>query len=288
MYIIIRNNKKKFILISTLLLLSSVFLLMPVRKYVFDAIYVDRMKLLMNFNPGQLKGVPIITYHCIDDNIFGEKDMFVSPKVFDEQMKYLYDSGYTPITFSQLNQLQKIKKPILITMDDGYEDNYRYAYPVLKKYNFHATIFLITNSLEHGKFLKINQIHEMSDLIDFESHTVHHQNLSKLSDTKVEYEVKESKNALEKLLSKKIIAIAYPFGAYNRNTISAVKGNYQYGITIEYPSPPGWYTIKRIPIYDYVNIDAFRDVIATKEPYVDKIIGKIDRKCERIVTRALS
>jgi peptidoglycan/xylan/chitin deacetylase (PgdA/CDA1 family) len=258
--------KKIIIVICGVLLISGLLFFTPAKGYISDTFYIYSMKYIKNANPGKLKGVPIISYHSVSDKAVGEADMTVSPEMFDRQMKCLFDLGYTPIVFNQLDQISGIDKPILITLDDGYEDNYTYAYPVLKKYDFHATIFLISSTTGHEKFLKTGQIQEMSGLIDFESHTVSHKDLTKMSAENVDYEAKESKACLEKLLNKKMQVIAYPFGSYKRSTIPIVQKYYSYAVTFAYGnvfSRPGNYELKRIPIYNYVNIKSFRAVVST-------------------------
>ena len=63
-------------------------------------------------------------------------------------MNYLKNDGFTVISFEQIDQIAGIKKPVIITFDDGYENNYTYAYPILKKYNFTATIFVCTDFID--------------------------------------------------------------------------------------------------------------------------------------------
>lgn len=262
-------RKKGIILVIIVLLTLAGIVFTPIMSIVKNTIRIVYVNKVMSLNSSKFKGIPIITYHCIDNNIVGDKNMFVSPKQFEQQMKYLHDSGFTPITFKQLDAVSSIKKPLIITFDDGYEDNYLNAYPILKKYNFKATIFLISNAIGHERYLKINEIDQMKDLIDFQSHTVHHWNLTKLPKASVEKEIIDSKTDLEKLLNKRVFVLSYPYSAYNKNIISITKKYYKYGITMsnykiyEYP---GTYEIKRIEIENGIDIETFGKLIKSNQP----------------------
>lgn len=257
-------RRRKIVLIIAFLLTLASIVIIPNKTFVKNKIRIVYVKIVMRLNSGKFKGIPIIDYHCIDNNIFGDKSMFVSPNQFEQQMKYLHDSGFTPITFEQLDTVSCIKKPLIITFDDGYEDNYQNAYPILKKYNFKATIFLISNAIGHKRYLNGDEINLMKDSIDFESHTVNHRYLTKLSKESIESEVGDSKSALEKLLNKHVFVLAYPYGAYNMDIITLVKKYYKYGITTsnskvyEYP---GNYEIKRIGIEKDIDIETFAKLI---------------------------
>lgn len=257
--------KKILIIICGALIILGLIYFTPAKSHISDMFYIYSMKYITNSNPGRLKGVPIISYHSVNYSPAGKTDMTVSPEMFDLQMKYLYDFGYQPIVFNQLDKISSMDKPILITLDDGYEDNFTYAYPILKKYGFHATIFLTSSTIGQKSFLKTAQIHEMSDLIDFESHTVSHKDITKMTLINVDYEAKESKEYLEKLLNKKMQVIAYPYGRYNRSTIKVIQKYYDYAVTFGYGnifSRSGNYELKRIPIYNNVNIKSFRAVVS--------------------------
>ena len=93
--------------------------------------------------------VPILTYHSFD---YGRGTLSITPENFEKQMRYLKDKGYNVIPLDELVAGIKNKKKfahntVVITIDDGYENNFTYAYPVLKKYGFPAIIFLITNQI---------------------------------------------------------------------------------------------------------------------------------------------
>ncbi len=212
-------------------------------------------------NKGDIKGIPILAYHCVDSSIWGDRPMFVSPDNFDRQMRYLRDQGYETITFRDLSQLHSIKKPVLITFDDGYENNYTNAYPILKKYEFKATIFLVADFIDKPKFLKLEEIRKMRDIIDFQSHTMTHRHLAALDPAKIEFELSESKKRLEYLLGKKIDIIAYPYGSYDSSVLDIAKKYYAYGVTTNYGKfvdvPANEYTIKRMYVLNQMDLDKF-------------------------------
>lgn len=222
----------------------------------------DNTQTALNPKHAQFKEIPVLEYHCIDDNVWGVPSMFVSPSEFDRQMAYLKENGYTAITFRDLTHADKIAKPVMITFDDGYENNYINAYPILKKYNMKATIFLIVKAIGKGHCLKMDQINIMKDLIDFESHTMSHAHLVNLHGSQLDYEVGQSKKELEKLLKKDVFVIAYPFGSYNNQTIEAVRKYYKYGVTVKsgfFADKPGYedYQIDRIHVINTTDLDAF-------------------------------
>lgn len=223
-------------------------------------------------NSPEVKGIPILTYHCIDDTIFGSKYLFVSPAEFDKQMKYLKASGYTPITFRDIelpSELRKISKPIVITLDDGYEDNYTNAYPILKKYNFKATIFLVSDFIGKAHFLTVPEIKGMMDLIDFEDHTKTHAHLTKLTPDNVNKEFTESVSAIEAITNKKVIAASYPFGNHNLNVVNIAKKYFKYAVTVDFGlfhnRPGSDLEIHRIAVLASTGIDKYKKLLMYSE-----------------------
>ena len=107
-------------------------------------------------------------------------------------------------------------KSVVITFDDGYEDNYTEAYPILKKYGFTATIFLISDSINTDGFLKLEQIRDMlAHNINFGAHTRTHAYLPGVSTQQRRDEIFGSKKILEEQLGVKISNFAYPTGGFN-------------------------------------------------------------------------
>lgn len=216
--------------------------------------------------PKEVRSIPVLMYHSVEY----EKDnpVRISPKNFKEQMKYLYDNHYTTLTLDELyryfqNGIEIPEKSVVITFDDGYEDNYTNAYPILKEYGFKAVIFEITNTIDKDlAYLTSSQLIEMEQNgIDIESHTVSHIKLGELSYDKQLNELKSSKEILEKILNKKVNYIAYPFGSYNENTLKAVK---EAGYTMAFTTNGRWsgkddgiYTLDRVYISGFFNIEIF-------------------------------
>lgn len=141
--------------------------------------------------------------------------MNMPPQKFEQLLQYLVKKGSTFCFVSELDQYQGQKNIVALSFDDGFLDNYQYAYPLLKKYHAKATIFLATQ-IEGIEKLNPEQIHEMSDsgVIEFGAHTQHHVNLLKLSDEDAFQEMQNSKRDVEALVGR-CLSFAYPFGRFN-------------------------------------------------------------------------
>lgn len=179
-------------------------------------------------------GVPILMYHKINpDPETGNLGLRVPPSEFDWQMQYLAGQGYHTVSLQDVRDYIKEgkplpPKPVVITFDDGYKDNYTYALPILEKYGFTATVFVVVNTIGSvNKFdlgvQPVNQMMSWSELrdmasrgIDIWSHTMDHPHLSGLPQDKALYQIKESKAALEKGLGLPVKYFCYPYGSYNQ------------------------------------------------------------------------
>ena len=101
--------------------------------------------------------VPVLMYHAVGDEIWGYSDLFVSAASMEEQLQYLQENGYEAIWFSDLAHIEDYEKPVILTFDDGYDDNYTVLYPLLEKYQTKATIFVIETSPANGEPLTSGQ-----------------------------------------------------------------------------------------------------------------------------------
>lgn len=216
------------------------------------------------------KGIPVIMYHSIKY----EKDnpVRLSKELFESEMKYLKDNNYKTLTLDELytffeNNTPVPKKSVVLTFDDGYKDNYETAYPILKKYGFKATVFVITNCIDTGEYLTSPQLKKLDkNGFDVESHTANHETLSELSYDKQYDTVSKSKEKLEKLLNKKVKYIAYPCGKYNNDTIKAVKNaGYKLAVSTDgkwSDKSDGIYTLDRVFISGFHSMDTFKERIS--------------------------
>jgi poly-beta-1,6-N-acetyl-D-glucosamine N-deacetylase PgaB len=220
--------------------------------------------------PTRSFAVPVLMYHHFAPPglHIAYNNVILSPDRFDRQMKYLKENRYNVIFLRDLYDAMEKGKPlppktVVITMDDGYESNYVYAFPILKKYNIKATINLIVGFIkeenpakfhpEKTTFLSWKQVKEMqaSGLVDFQSHTYNHHHylyvdankkytapmlVSKVFneednriETEKEYEERvlwdlaKAKTIMEEKLGKEVFALAYPYGAYNHKVQDMAK-----------------------------------------------------------------
>ena len=185
--------------------------------------------------------IPVFMYHSISPT--GSNDLVVSPKQFEKQLQTLINGGFTPITAAELatayeKGTQLPDHPFIITFDDGYVDNYSNAFPILKKYKAKATIFVITRTINSGSYLSWNQLKKMenSGLVDVQSHTVNHINLSTLTPKQIKRELNHSRTILENNLNKPIEAFCYPAGNYNKKVLTYMK---EAGYKMAFTTKPG-------------------------------------------------
>jgi len=177
--------------------------------------------------------VPTLMYHAVSDNMWGIQELFVSPASLEEQLKYLQDNGYTTLWFEDLANIEQYEKPVILTFDDGYMDNYLEAWPLLEKYNAKATFFVITGSLEvNAKSMTYEQVRELSQsgLISIQSHTVNHPYLSDLTREEQEKQLVQSKLDILRITGKEPYVLCYPSGKYNRDTLELVEEHYLAGV----------------------------------------------------------
>lgn len=203
----------------------------------------------------------VLNYHKIDNKNIS---LSVLPQDFDKQMAYLKNNDYHVITPDDLYENLEHNKelpanPVLITFDDGYKDNYVNAYPILKKYGFSATIFVITGFLDkYPNYLTWDQCKELKKHgFYIESHTVTHRSLTSLSNKQIESEIVNSKKALDERLQQDTHYFAYPTGTYNLYIAKMIKNaGYRAAFSIKYgnvTNDSNIFALERIPIFHTAN-----------------------------------
>lgn len=176
--------------------------------------------------------VPVFMYHGVTDYTWGSAELFVSPSVLEEQLRYLVENGYDPIWFEDLREVEKYDKPVILTFDDGYQDNYTDLFPLLQKYNVKATIFVITGWLGGEKYLTPEQVTEMSQsgLVSIQSHTWSHKDMDTLPAEAQREQMSQSKLAILRLTGKEPAVLCYPRGLASHVTLELLPEYYSFGV----------------------------------------------------------
>lgn len=175
--------------------------------------------------------VPILMYHYIsepppDADIY-RIDLSVPPEKFREQMAYLAKNGYTPIDLYQLSaavtaQIELPEKPIVLTFDDGYLDNYENAFPILQEFGFIGTFFVITDLADQGAegYANWEQLKEMAAAgMRIESHTKNHPDLSTMGRADIIFQALGSQETIAAHIGYMPRYLCYPGGRYDEETM---------------------------------------------------------------------
>lgn len=125
--------------------------------------------------------VPILEYHAVGDDCWGYEELFARPDRLEELFGFLNDNGYDPIWFEDLAHLQDYDKPVMLTFDDGYYNNYVYAYPLLRQRGMRAVVSIIGSQTalftENGEenaywsHLRAERLRETEDVFEIQNHS---------------------------------------------------------------------------------------------------------------------
>jgi peptidoglycan/xylan/chitin deacetylase (PgdA/CDA1 family)/glycosyltransferase involved in cell wall biosynthesis len=178
-------------------------------------------------------GIPILMYHAIGLPHESAGPFVMTANRFAKQMAWLKRMGYHPISLTQFLTCQREKqlppaRSVVITFDDGYADNYTYAFPILRQYGIPATIFLVSKFIGHiniwdqdgqlgsRPLMSWSQIQEMKGQgIHFGAHSSTHPALTAISSFQAVSEITDSRKLLESKLGVPANIFAYPYGEYN-------------------------------------------------------------------------
>ncbi len=198
--------------------------------------------------------LPVLMYHGLTENNSRQNRYMISPALFEQDLKYLRSKGYTTIFASELisyirNGSSLPAKPVILTFDDGYLNNYTYAYPLLKKYKMKALISPIgisADEAENEKYrspewsqCKWSELREMvrSGCVELGNHTydLHKLTAGKKGATRrsgesdIEYkqrlseDILSAQNRIEKETGKKPESFVYPFGAKSEGSDNVIR-----------------------------------------------------------------
>lgn len=221
------------------------------------------------------EGISVLMYHMIGSE--PNNDAIMSAANLRRQMEYLRDNGYHPITMQELadyvtKQAPLPSKPVCITFDDGYEDNYTIVYPMMKEFGFPWTVFVITGDVGKTNRMTWEQLNEMADshAVTIASHTVTHPKLHNLPPEEVRAEIGGAQKALKEHLGIDNPWIAYPYGDYDETVDEIAR---EAGIRLAVTTDSGRvhagsypYELRRVWIGNQVDEAHFRERL-TRDDY---------------------
>ncbi len=198
----------------------------PRQEQVFYTSYPTNQQIPKGVN------IPVLRYHAIGDGSWGTKDVFLQPELMEAHLAALNREGCTSITFEDLDRADQFYRPVLMTFDDGYRDNYTVLFPLLKKYGIKATIFLVSGQVGKDHYLTEEMIREMaaSGLVSFQSHTVNHWALDDMSDAGLNFQIGTSKMEIARMTGKEPFVFSYPEARSDAAASVYVKQYYQFAV----------------------------------------------------------
>ncbi|MDE1327120.1 polysaccharide deacetylase family protein [Vibrio aestuarianus] len=238
---------------------------------IYQTVYVEKLR----------KEMPIIMYHRFikNDSEKGVHGTYLHINMLKKHFKLLKRMGFETLTFKDLvdkrliHRLEPSKRYIMLTVDDGYQDNYELLLPLLKKYNFKAVVYVVTgekfnrwdveaseNPDKPFPLMTNEQIKAMADsgYIEIGGHTLSHPFLSKLSYEEQKNEIEQNKRELESITGKPLTSFAYPYGDHNQDSkLLARELGYQFAVATNsgplavHHDP---YQIRRIAIFPKTDV----------------------------------
>lgn len=215
--------------------------------------------------------MPVLLYHRFGPVV--ADSMTVTTPVFESNLKYLKDNGYTVIPLRQLVDYYLRKSPplppraVVIAADDGHKSVYTIMFPIIKKYRIPVTLFIYPSAISNASYaMTWDQLRELkrSGFFDIQSHSYWHPNFKKENrrlklgeyEKFVEMQFKKSKEKLEKELGGKVDMLAWPFGIYDDYLIhKATEAGYVAAFTIERRTVTNLDNVMILPRYLMTNAD---------------------------------
>lgn len=178
---------------------------------------------------------PILMYHYIsvppkDADIY-RVDLSVTPDDFRAQMQYLAENGYTTIDFYDLslaitNKIELPLKPVILTFDDGYVDNYVHAFPILQEFGHKGTFFVVSEFIDFGYagYLTWDMVEEMAAAgMRIESHSRTHPDLRGQSREYLIWQILGSQETIAAHIGYTPRYFSYPAGRYDEDTVAILQ-----------------------------------------------------------------
>lgn len=227
--------------------------------------------------------VPVLCYHQFTSKEKGKSKMVVSAAEFEAQMTFLYENDYQVIPLIDLKpflagQKELPQKSVVITIDDGYKSYLDVALPILKKYDFHSTMFVYPEFVGAGPALKWRDVKMLSEhpLVSIQSHSKTHDSLSRRpsgDETDADYqkriklEVEGAEEILLRRTGNSVEHFAYPYGNSSAQLVTLLKQNdYSMALTVNAASNPAFaspFLLHRTMIYGGDSLGIFKKSLDT-------------------------
>jgi peptidoglycan/xylan/chitin deacetylase (PgdA/CDA1 family) len=230
--------------------------------------------------PRQVRA-PILMYHYLSDPPPGadryRRDLSVSPALFEQHLAYLQAEGYQSITLYDLlyhlaQGVRLPERPVIITFDDGYRDNYTNAFPLLQQYGFDATFFVLVEVTNQGEaeYLTWDMMREMHAAgMDIECHARVHEYLTDNDDDRLTWQVLGCREALESELGQRPRFISYPSGRFDERVAAFFASDHYWGgVTTQQGtlhSSGALFQIKRLRVRNTTTVAELAELLAFEE-----------------------
>ena len=210
----------------------------------------EKTETLSNTQPTAQYAPKAMMYHLIREDVYGPYEkLFVRPSEFETHLSVLDRLGYEYLFAEEWRMTEK--PSVIITLDDGYDDNYSEMFPLLKKHGAKATVFIVSDLVNTDGYLTSAQIKEMSDsgLVSFQCHSAHHRDLSYMTADELRADFTECNDFVKSITGKAPRALAYPAGSYNDTVLAVASEFFDFCYTTKAPSVTPQYTPFTVPRY---------------------------------------
>lgn len=192
--------------------------------------------------------IGVLCYHSISNNPLKYSPYCISTQEFEEDVKYFLQQGYNIVKPCNMWYAEGDKN-IVLTSDDGYEDFYYNVFPILKKYNACAAVYVMSSRIDKSGYLKSWQIKEMHDsgLVEIGNHMhiMHRRGMETLKGyyndetmlNEAVLDIQRCSDEIEKITGKPTESMAYPFGVSTPKLDSILKN--EMGFTTSFSTDPG-------------------------------------------------
>ncbi|MDO8735839.1 MAG: polysaccharide deacetylase family protein [Thermoleophilia bacterium] len=226
-------------------------------------------------SPAQTVKVPTLMFHHTGEPPADADELrlglTVSTADLEAQIAYLHQAGYQPVTEAQLFKALFAgeplpPKPVMLTFDDGYVDNYQVVVPILEKYGFPATFYIVTDMVGTPEYMTWDQIVELDRKgMDIGSHTATHADLTTLGTSGLQAEVAGSAEALKAHLKHPVYWFCYPAGKYDADVIASLR---EAGYLLATSTDPGEqqssddpFVLMRYRVRSNTGLEGFKEIV---------------------------